>query len=87
MSQDTNATVEVTLVISRYEFDAAVLVGRDALGILMDGGLIPPGDLSTSDPDIQNDLAILGLQELITHWNCRAFRESQNPDLDDEIPF
>lgn len=87
MSQDMNATVELTLVLSRYEFDAAVLVGRDALRILMEGGIIPPGDLSTSDPDIQKDFAILGLQELITHWNCRDFRLSQNPDLDDEIPF
>ncbi|OWU66733.1 hypothetical protein [Phaeobacter sp. 22II1-1F12B] len=87
MSHNTNATVEVTLVLSRYEFDAAVLVGRDALSILMEGGVIPPGDLSTSDPDVQKDLAILGLQELITHWNCRDFRRSQNPDLDDEIPF
>lgn len=87
MSHNTNATVEVTLVLSRYEFDAAVLVGRDALGILMEGGIIPPGDLSTSDPDIQKDLAILGLQELITHWNCRDFKHAQNPDLDEEIPF
>ena len=87
MSQDMKTTVEVTLVLSRHEFDAAVLVGRDALCILMEGGIIPPGDLSTSDPDIQKDLAVLGLQELITYWNCREFRQSQNPDLADEIPF
>ena len=87
MSSKLTSTVEVTLVLSRYEFDAAVLVGRDALCVLMEGGIIPPDDLSASDPDVQKDLAILGLQELITHWNCRELRRSQNPDLDDEIPF
>lgn len=89
MSPNDSPSVQVTLVLSPREFETAMMFGEEALSILMDGGIIPHGETSSSDPVVRKDLATFGLQELIANWTYRAvLQPNLHPvDDDDEIPF
>lgn len=89
MSPNERSTVQVTLVLTPREFEAAMMIGEEALSILMNDGIIPCGETSSSDPAIQRDVAILGLQDLIGYWTVHQISQSSpgSIDDDDEIPF
>lgn len=89
MPKDDVEAVTVTLVLLRREFETAILFGEEALTILMDHGRIPQGEVTSADPKIRHNLAVFGLQELISSWTYQRAHPSVpfNFDDDDEIPF
>lgn len=87
MDAAKTTTRRVTLVLTEYEFNAAVAIGEQTLGLLMEGEVIPHGCMQADDPDTKRDVAVLGLQELFAGWLARHTSSSCGDPDDPDTPF
>ncbi|MEM8571796.1 MAG: hypothetical protein AAGG56_12960 [Pseudomonadota bacterium] len=87
MDAAKTTTHRVTLVLTEHEFNAAVAIGEQTLGLLMEGEVIPHGCTQADDPDTKRDVAVLGLQELFAGWLARHTDRSCDDPNDPNTPF
>ncbi|MBF9045458.1 hypothetical protein HKCCE4037_19135 [Rhodobacterales bacterium HKCCE4037] len=77
-------TISLTIVLKRAEFEMAIGHGIEYLHVLAHGGHVKPHMPWPKTPEVARDLAILGVQEILSGMAHQ--RRSEHLE-DDEIPF
>ena len=76
--------VTLTITLNRWEFEMAIGHGIELLHELGEVGLVQPLMPWPQSPEIARDVAILGVQEIISGMAYRRHVEDLD---DDDIPF
>lgn len=87
-TNEAGSATALTIVVTPFEYEHLRAYGESMLHELMAAGVIRWGATRSDDPRVCQDVATLGVQEMIASW---VFRQAQctrpSDDYDEEIPF